>query len=186
MNQKINKDENREDNLITKEPKPHLIKCNYKKGRNERHIEIMYIKYWYSDTSCISVWQYLTASIISECISKNTMSSTLSYKHLKCSSWKSENADIGSIYLKMACCFHSTLNCYHYTMQNHTHCKKKMQVETHKTSVNMPSNTKRRSTSTFGTNIVWECLVSKNVIPFIYAKNLEMVQWWVVRSVAMS
>jgi len=49
VNQKNNKDENREENLITKEPKSHLIKCNYKKGRNERHtsviIEIMYIKY---------------------------------------------------------------------------------------------------------------------------------------------
>lgn len=49
VNQKINKDENREENLIIKEPKPQLIKCNYKKGRNERHtsgiIEIMYIKY---------------------------------------------------------------------------------------------------------------------------------------------
>lgn len=131
----------------------------------------------YSDTdsSCISVQQYLTASITSECISKNTVSSTLSYTPLKCSSWKSENADIGSIYLKMACRFHSTLNIT-ITQCRITPKKKRMQVETHKTSVIMLSNTEHRSTSIFGTNVVWECLVSKKkVIPFIYAKNLEMV-----------
>lgn len=55
---------------------------------------------------------------------KENHATTPSYIPFKCSSWKFESVDIGSIYLKMACCFNSKFICHLYTILNHTHWKK--------------------------------------------------------------